>query len=169
MRPAHCPQHRPRRLPLLLRSAVLGRSDASSSKGLEYRLPMTRERGVGSGTGASRDQHLRTPHSIATPFHPSPAPALQPQQPLHHPSAAPCARRPPAPPAVLMRRGLCTSQGCTERVLRVRASSWRLRIRALRAAHARLCLFACIRVVSVWFARVGVAIRAVAAQEMLAR
>ena len=149
--------------------AVVRRNDPKSTNGLDYHLKLTGKSRTSRLTGASRDQHLRTPHSIATPFHPSPAPALQPQQPLHHPSASPCARRPPAPPAVLMRRGLCTSQGCTERVLRVRASSWRLRIRALRAAHAQLCLFACIRVVSVWFARVGVAIRAVAAQEMLAR
>ena len=133
---SHCPQHRPRCLPSCLRSAVLGRSDASSSKGLESHLPRTRERGVGSGTGQARAATRLTPRSLAGPLTPSPGHALQPHQPLSHPSASPRARRPPAPPAVLMRARLCTAQGRARRPLGVRTSSWRLRIPSLRDAHA---------------------------------
>jgi len=134
--PTHCPQDRPRRLPCWLRSAVLGRSDARSSKGLEYHQPRTREQGVGSGTGKARAATHLAPRSLAGPLTPSPGHALQPHQPLSHPSASPRARRPPAPPAVLMRARLCTAQGRVRRPLRVVPSSWRLRIPSHRAAHA---------------------------------
>ena len=134
--PALCPQKRPRCLPLWLRSAVLGRSDARSSKGLDYHLPWMRERGVGSGTGKTRAATHLTPSSLAEPRFPSPGHALQPQQPICCPYASPCARRPPAPPAVLMRARLRTAQARVRRPLRVVPSSWRLRIPSLRAAYA---------------------------------
>jgi len=117
--PAHCPQKRPRCLPCWSRSAVLGRSDASSSKGLEYHLPRTRERAVWQCHRPARAATRLTPCSLAEPLIPSPGHALQPQQPPSHPSASPCARRPPAPPAVLMRAGLCASQGRVRRPLGV--------------------------------------------------
>ena len=117
--PTHCPQDRPRRLPCWLRSAVLGRSDARSSKGLEYHLPWTRERAVWQCHRPARAATRLTPCSLAEPLIPSPGHALQPQQPPSHPSASPCARRPPAPPAVLMRAGLCASQGRVRRPLGV--------------------------------------------------
>ena len=82
VRPAHCPQHRPRRLPLWLRSAVLGRSDARSSKGLEYHLPRTRERAVWQWHRPARAAPRLTPCSPAEPLTPSPGHALQPQQPI---------------------------------------------------------------------------------------
>ena len=134
--PTHYPQDRPRRLPCWLRSAVLGRSDARSSKGLEYHLPRTRERAVWQCHRPARAATRLTTRSLAGPLTPSPGHALQPHQPLFHPSASPRARRPPAPPAVLMRARLCTAQGRVRRPLGVRTSSWRLRIRSLRAAHA---------------------------------
>ena len=134
--PALCPQKRPRCLLLWLRSTVLGRSDARSSKGLDYHLPRTRERAVWQCHRPARAATRLTTRSLAGPLTPSPGHALQPQQPLSRPSASPCARRPPAPPAVLMRARLCTAQGRVRRPLRVVPSSWRLRIRSLRAAHA---------------------------------
>ena len=136
VKPAQCPHHRRRCLPLWLRTAVLGRIDANSSKGLEYHLPMTRERGLWQCDRPALATHLRTPRSPAEPLTPSPGHALPPHQPISRPSALPCARRPPAPPAVLMRARLCAAQGRVRRPLRVRASSWRLQIPSLRAAHA---------------------------------
>ena len=82
---------------------MVRRIHTNSTKGLEYHLPLTRKTRIWQWHRSALTTHLYTPHSIAAPFHPSPAPALQPQQPLHHPSASPCARRPPAPPAVLKR------------------------------------------------------------------
>ena len=136
--PALCPQKRPRRLPLWLRSTVLGRSDARSSKGLEYHLPRTRERAVWQCHRPVRAATRLTTRSLAGPLTPSPGHALQPQQPLSRPSVSPCARRPPAPSAVLMRCRLGTAQGRVRRVFGVWPRSWRLSIPSLRAAHARL-------------------------------
>ena len=91
----HCPQDRPRRLPCWLRSVVLGRSDARSSKGLEYHQPRTREQGVGSGTGKARAATHLAPRSLAGPLTPSPGHALQPHQPYptHLPRPVHAARR----------------------------------------------------------------------------
>jgi len=151
--PALCPQDRPRRLPLWLRSTVLGRSDARSSKGLEYHLPRTRERAVWQWHRPARAATRLTPSSPAEPLTSLPGHALPPQQPICWPSASPRACRPPAPPAVLMRARLCTSQARVWRPLRVRPSSWWLRARSLRAARAWLGHFVCCCVPRSSFAR----------------
>jgi len=134
--PALCPQDRPRRLPCWLRSAVLGRSDARSSKGLEYHLPRTRERAVWQCHRPARAATRLTTRSLAGPLTPSPGHALQPQQPQSRPSVSPCARRPPAPPAVLMRPLVCAAQGRVRRVFGVQQRSWALSPRGPRPPHS---------------------------------
>ena len=74
---------------------MLRRNDPKSTNGLDYLLKLTGKSRTSRLTGAPRDPHLPTPHSVAAPFPLSPQHSLKPQQHLSRPSAPPRARRPP--------------------------------------------------------------------------
>ena len=90
----------------------------------------------------ARATHLCTSFSLAEPLTLWPEHALPPHQPISRPSASPCARRPPAPPALLMRPRVCAAQGRVRRDFGVQQRSWALSSRGPRAPHAWLCFCA---------------------------